>query len=280
MSANFDRNRAGERRFFDRFGPGLLRVAHRGDRACFPENTSCAFAACVGRSPMIELDVQCSADGAVMVFHDTDLARTSDAAVRAAALGQNTLILADWPLAALQQLDCGSWFLAEDPFGTLADGRANRTQLARLMPQRMPLLVDVLGWARQQRMAVNVEIKPVQPSQAAAVVSAVVGLIRGAGMADEVVISSFDFEVLRHCRDLAPEIAGAALVDAIPVDLLATLERLGVCACHPADAVTNEDLIQTLRATGFHVNVYTVNDPARQQQLFDWGATSVFTDFP
>ena len=280
MNATRGQGRAGEKRFFDRFGPGLLRVAHRGDRSCFPENTQCAFAACVGRSVMIELDVQCSADGAVVVFHDTDLARTTDAAVMAAELGQECLVLADWPLAALLHLDCGSWFVAADPFGTLANGRANRDQLVSLMPQRMPLLGDVLGWAREQRMALNVEIKPVALSHAASVVSAVVGLVRNSGMADEVVISTFDFEVLRHCRDQAPEIARAALVETVPTDLTATLDRFGVCACHLADAVIDQRLIQALRAAGFHVNVFTVNDPARQEQLFAWGATGVFTDYP
>lgn len=280
MSEGLGRDRAGKNRFFDRFGPGLLRIAHRGDRACYPENTMCAFAACVGRSPMIELDVQCSVDGAVVVFHDTSLARTTDAAFKAIELGLESLLLGDWPLAALLHLDCGSWFLTADPFCTLADGRASRVRMAGLMPQRMPLLGDVLGWAREQRMALNVEIKPVASSRAALVVSAVVGLIRGSGMVEDVVVSSFDFEVLHHCHDLAPEIASAALVETVPTDLPATLDRLGVCACHPADAITDERLIQALHAAGFHVNVFTVNDTARQQQLLAWGATGVFTDFP
>jgi glycerophosphoryl diester phosphodiesterase len=268
-------------RWFDRFGPGLLRIAHRGDRARYPENSLCAFAACSGRSPLLELDVQLCADGVPVVFHDADLARTTDAIEHAASLGQASLAVADWPWSALARLDCGSWFLAADPFGTLADGRADRDRLARLMPQRIPRLDEVLAWAASVHMALNIELKAegtVPPARLAAVV---IKQVRAANMAAEVVFSSFDLAIVACCRELAPEIARALLVEtAPPADLLAHLDRLDACACHPADAVAGPDLIQTLRSQGFHVNVFTVNDPVRQRQLQDWGATGVFTDYP
>jgi glycerophosphoryl diester phosphodiesterase len=38
--------------------------------------------------------------------------------------------------------------------------------------------------------------------------------------------------------------------------------------------------IAAIRAAGYPLAAYTVNDPARAQLLFDWGATSVFSDAP
>ncbi len=268
-------------RFFDRFGPGLLRIAHRGDRARFPENTLCAFAACAGRSPMIELDVQLAADGVPVVLHDADLGRTTDAADLAASLGQTSLALADWPSAALARLDCGSWFLTADPFATLADGLASREHLNRLMPQRIPRLAEVLAWAATVGMALNIELKTGSTVPPIRLATAAITAVRAAAMETAVIFSSFDETVLVLCRDLAPEIARAALVERRPSAAFgAQLDRLGACACHPADAVTDRDLIQLLRQNGFHVNVFTVNDPVRQRQLQGWGATGVFTDFP
>jgi glycerophosphoryl diester phosphodiesterase len=105
--------------------------------------------------------------------------------------------------------------------------------------------------------------------------------IREAGASGKVVISSFNHHYLRSCRQMAPEIATAALEeDAHPPDLVHYLQSLGVCAYHPQDALVDEALVARLRAADLHVNVFTVNDPARRQQLFRWGTTGIFTDFP
>ena len=65
-----------------------------------------------------------------------------------------------------------------------------------------------------------------------------------------------------------------------PPDLVAYLRAIGAAAYHPDDAITTRELIRTLRAAGFGINVYTVNDRKRQQELFAFGATAVFTDYP
>ncbi|MGB5231459.1 MAG: glycerophosphodiester phosphodiesterase family protein, partial [Desulfoprunum sp.] len=106
--------------FFDRFSDVHLVGAHRGFRACRPENTLSAFTASVGRCHFIETDVQICRDGIPVVFHDPTLKRTTNAAFIANKLGIKSLRLSTWDLSRLKQLDIGSWFLAADPFGTLA----------------------------------------------------------------------------------------------------------------------------------------------------------------
>ena len=266
---------------FDRLGPGPLVIAHRGDRARRPENTLCAFRACLGRSPMIEVDVQLCADGVPVVIHDHHLRRTSDAARLRPVVGAPSLLVRDWSLSQLRRLDLGSWFLAADPFGAIRDGRTDRLVLQTLMPQRILTLEELLAWAVRRRMALNIELKDQhEPSANERLATAVTRLVRAADAGQRVVLSCFNHAVLRRCRGLAPDIAIAALQeDGHPADLVAYLRTLGACAYHPADNLVDEALIRVLRAGGLHVNVFTVNDPARQRELFAWGATGVFTDW-
>jgi glycerophosphoryl diester phosphodiesterase len=106
-----------------------LNIAHRGASAYAPENTIAAFdlALTLG-ADSLEMDVQMTRDGELVVIHDAELGRTTrgSAALAPAAVSQN-----EWP--ALSCLDAGSWFndflpaYARPEFNTL----------------RVPLLEDV-----------------------------------------------------------------------------------------------------------------------------------------
>src|SRR5215475_6599931 len=93
----------------------VLVIAHRGASGTCPENTLAAFrrAQELG-AHMIELDVQLTRDGEVVVMHDWTLARTTDGRGRVASR----------TLAELRQLDAGSWFdpgYAREPVPTLRE---------------------------------------------------------------------------------------------------------------------------------------------------------------
>lgn len=268
--------------FFDQWASRPLIIAHRGYRACYPENTLCAFTQSLGRSDMIELDVQLSADGVAMVFHDDDLTRTSNAASVASELGLTSLALRDWPFASLRRLDIGSWFLAADPFGTIRHGMVDRRQLIECMPQRMQTLHEVLRWAAANHIPLNIEIKDMRnPRRNDLLAAEVVHSLRATETRNLAIVSSFNLDILRTCRQMAPEMATAALCESVhPPDLVNFLRTLGVCAYHPADAITDAPLVRTLHAVGLHVNVFTVNDPIRQRELLSFGVTGIFTDFP
>lgn len=268
-------------RFFERFAPQPLIIAHRGYRACYPENTLCAFTQSLGRCRMIELDVQLSGDGVAVVFHDSTLMRTTNAAVVARDLGLASLVLCDWQLSQLRRLDLGSWFLDADPFGTLRRGIADRTSLTSLMPQRILTLREALIWAKANNMPLNIEIKDRHEAPLDnLIVAEVIQEIRATETATQIVVSSFNHPYLRACRQLAPEIATAALqAKAHPPDLVRYLQELGVSAYHPEDGLADEALVKILHTAGLAVNVFTVNNPARQRQLFRFGVTGIFTDF-
>ena len=75
-------------------------VGHRGYSAFFPENTlrslSAAFEA---GADIVEIDLQKSSDGSVVIIHDATLDRTTN----------GTGAVADFTVAELQALDAGSW---------------------------------------------------------------------------------------------------------------------------------------------------------------------------
>src|SRR6185436_16224362 len=79
----------------------FLRIAHRGAAGTCPEHTRPAFQRAIELGvDMIELDVQLTRDGELVVLHDLELGRT----IRASGF------VRECDLAALRALDAGSWF--------------------------------------------------------------------------------------------------------------------------------------------------------------------------
>src|SRR5439155_1600574 len=162
--------------------PPLI-IAHRGASGTCPENTLVAFAraAALG-AHMIELDVQLTRDGAVVVMHDWTLERTTD----------GSGAVCDRTLAEIRGLDAGAWF-----------GSAFRGT-------RVPTLAEVLAAVG---LPVNVELKPVGDDGLEARALAVV---ESAGAPARVVLSSFDAGAVERLRAFAAEATLGGLWDAGP----------------------------------------------------------------
>jgi glycerophosphoryl diester phosphodiesterase len=259
-----------------------LIIAHRGFRACYPENTLLALHRSLGRCHMVELDVRLSRDGEVVVFHDELLIRTTDAATRAQAWGIPSLHLRHWSLCQLRRLDAGSWFIKSDPFGSLTTGLIHPKELTPLMPQPIPTLDEVLAWCGKQRIPLNIELKDLgDESENHRLAEAVINGILRRQLTDLILLSSFHHSLLRLCRRLEPSIARAALAEKRhPPQLCDYLRDLDVCAYHPHDAITDRALVSELRSAGIAVNVFTVNDQERRHQLAQFGVSGIITDYP
>jgi glycerophosphoryl diester phosphodiesterase len=267
---------------FDRPASRPLIIAHRGYRACSPENTLLAFDRSLGRCDMVELDVRLSQEGEVVIIHDDSLERTSDAQVVASRQGIGSLQLRDWPLTRLRDLDMGSWFVRTDPFGTLSSGLVDAGDLHAHMPQRILTLDELLRWSLKANLPLNIELKDLgNRRDNLRLAEAVIARIHRAQSGHLLLLSSFNHQLLVDCWSLAPKIAYAALQGGgHPPELLAYLQNLGVCAYHPEDAITDGTLVSMLRSAGVAVNVFTVNDPRRMRQLHDFGVTGIVTDYP
>ena len=108
-------------------------IAHRGlHGAGIPENSMAAFAAAVEAGYAIELDVQRTADGKLMVFHDKTLRRMCG--VKGALYKTKSAALARLPLQ-----------------GT-GEGIPYLLDVLRLVRGRVPLVIEVKTWGKYREI--------------------------------------------------------------------------------------------------------------------------------
>ena len=122
----------------------------------------------------------------------------------------------------------------------------------------------------------NVEIKPVPGMEADTgrrVARACARLPSGS-----VLLSSFSVEALREARQAEPQLPRGLLVEAVPADWRAQLDELGAVALHAKASLLTAAQASAVKAAGFGLMVYTVNDPEQARQLFAIGVDAICTD--
>ncbi|NQS71184.1 MAG: hypothetical protein HQQ73_03335 [Desulfobulbaceae bacterium] len=266
--------------------PRMRIIAHRGFRGCYPENTRSAFAASLGRSHMVELDVRLSLDGEVVVFHDDTLGRCSNAALIGPQFGLTSLRVDQWRLDQLRLLDLGSWFV---PFSG-KDGVAAPLLPRGKVPQSyqswgrevLPTLAETLAWAKAYRMPLNIELKEQgEGGKNETLVRHTIRQVFAAGCLDLVLLSSFSQQMLALCRCLAPLLSRALLhAGTAPSDLFARLRAIDACAYHPEHSSVNAGLVYALRQQDYSVHAWTVNEPQQALFLQQCGVNGLITDYP
>jgi glycerophosphoryl diester phosphodiesterase len=167
----------------------LQLVAHRGGSALAPENTLAAFRNAL-RYPIdaVELDVQMSHDGHVIVFHDSTVDKLTN--------GSGNIL--DLDFASLRSLNAAAHYPGGWP-----------------EPQRIPTLREVLDLVKGRAM-VSIEIKRSKRNgvfgRYPQLAPSVINDVRAAGMLDQVLIISFDWSVLPELKALEPGVPVGALV--------------------------------------------------------------------
>lgn len=284
----------------------MLNIAHRGARNVAPENTIEAIekAAQLG-ADAVEIDVQLTADGCVVVIHDDDFVRCTDARRRFPDC--MPWRVSDFEAADIRLLDAGGWFADElakpaperqSWLRSLTDDERNAfirpDDLAHYASGtvRVPLLSECLQSCKRLGLALHIELKVI-PRFYPGLAEKVVEHVRESGMQDAVVVSSFDHWQLSRIAKLAPGARTAVLSsDRLhhPAEYLA---RLGASAYNPGccgdydtvgfGAITGQldhETISEVRAAGYDVYVWTENDPERMGRLIDAGVSGIFTDYP
>ncbi len=234
-------------------------VAHRGASSTFPENTFAAFDGAVDAgADMIELDVRCTMDNALVVRHDSHVP------------------LARGGSANVHEL-------------TLDDIRRNDSDEGHDERTRTPTFDEVLHLLHG-RIALDVEIKniPGDPGydggreQAA---EQVVKLLDQLGFEGPVLITSFNPVAVARVRDLEPALATGLLSpkDADLGSALRVAQGHGHRFVLPqADAVEagGEGFVRECHDAGVLVGTWTVDDPRRIARLYAMGVDAVATNDP
>ena len=212
---------------------------------------------------MIELDVTITKDRRIVVIHDDTLDRTTNGSGR----------VSDTSFPALRALDAGAWF---DP---------------AFAGERVPLLSKVLD-AVGGRLRVNIEIKGWslrgETYRGATIETEVASLVRERGLSDSVIVSSFNPSALARMRRVAPELQRALLFAGRASGPLGPALVIGLWAralarahaLHPRAAAIDARWVKRMRARGFRVNVWTVDEPEEMRRMISAGVDGIITDYP
>lgn len=246
--------------------PPVTIIAHRGASGHAPENTLAAFQRAVEMgADIVELDLQLTADGRLVVLHDDTVDRTTN--------GRGSVL--DLSLAEIKALDAGYGFAVaagEFPF--------------RGAGLTVPTLEEVLE--AFPTAALNLEMKaPAGPP----IADALAAVLRRYRAEDRVLVASFNPEILRRFRELMPGVpTSLAENEARTFYLLhrVFLDRWyrspGVALQVPewsgAIHVVTPSFIAAARRLGLKVHVWTVNDPGDMRRLVDLGVDGIITAFP
>jgi glycerophosphoryl diester phosphodiesterase len=225
-------------------------IAHRGASGHAPENTFAAFERAVQLgAKFIETDLQLTRDAQFVAIHDAYLDRTTNGR---GAVHEHTL-------AELRQLDAGKWFDRE------------------FMDQRIPMLAEILQFARKQDVVFYLEIKY---RSAWGMEQTLAGQLAKAENAARTIVISFDAATLSSLRRLEPAIMTGLLVENGKSDpLKAALDAGARQLCPKVDLVTPE-LVERAHRADLQVVTWTVNDPHEMRAAMDAGVDGIMTDLP
>lgn len=221
--------------------------AHRGYRALYPENTLLAFekaleTPCYG----IELDVQMTCDGKLVIIHDEKVDRTTN----------GTGLISEKTFAEVRQLNAGQG-------------------------QTIPTLDEYFALVQNAPIVTNIELKN-NIVEYPHLEEKVLEAITANGLADKVLVSSFNHSAVLRMKALAPNMPCAFLCGAsFNLDEIEQkMKQSGVEYFNPPLAVLNEDMLQDLQRRGLRCNVWTVNEPADILRMKEGGMAGIFSDDP
>ncbi len=224
--------------------PRPLVIAHRGDSAHRPENTLASFASAleIGAS-LVELDVQLTADGHVVVLHDPTVDRTTD--------GRGDV--RRMTLAEVRALSAGY----AERFGAAWSG------------ERVPTLAEVLTLVHERaRIMIEIKKESVSDDADGGVEARTVAEIRRQGLADRVALISFEHRALLRCRELAPEIARGHLFGrTAPGDMVLAARDAGCGIVMPHKGQLSETVADRVHEAGLKLATWVVDEPEELKRL-------------
>lgn len=226
----------------------VLVAAHRGDSINAPENTVASIDSMApGIADLTEFDVQVTADGALVLMHDTTVDRTTD----------GTGSVASMTLAAIQALDAGSWFSSA------------------FIGEPVPTLAAAINAAITNGIEPLIERKT---GDAAVYHAEFVAL---ALTPNDFRVISFNAAFLNELDTLNPAYRlGLLGSDAITQAVIDQAKANGADFLSWNNGAVDQAAVDLVYANGMELMVWTINDAGRMQELIDLGVGGITTDNP
>jgi glycerophosphoryl diester phosphodiesterase len=244
----------------------FLVIAHRGGRSLGPENTVHTFKQAIELgADVLEMDLQTSSDGALVILHDREVNRTTN--------GKGAVD--SFALSELKKLDAGFRWSPDN----------SKSFPLRNKGVTIPTLSEVFKAFPDTR--INIEIKSSQINT----IQNLCRTIRDNAMSEKVMVACFDSGKLGEFRSVCPEVAtSAGAFEAVLFYWLqwAHLESayspgaqaLQVPEAYGQRRIATRRFFDAAHARNMRVHVWTVNDIESMQRLIDLGADGIMTDYP
>jgi glycerophosphoryl diester phosphodiesterase len=260
--------------------------AHRGGRGLMPENTIPAMLDAIDRGvTTLEMDLQLTRDGQVVVSHDptfnANFVTTPEGDTLTSAAAKK-IVLHQLSYDSIAKYDVGLKFNHEFP---------RQKKVSAVKPLLSVLLDSTEAYAKAKGRTIhyNIEIKSrsagdgIYYPDLAGFVDAAMQVIRRKGMADKVVIQSFDTRALQLLHSKYPQYALSYLIDAkekrSPNQLI---DALGFkpAILSPNSALVTPEMINNCHQQKLKVIPWTVNDLEEIRKLKKMGVDGIITDYP
>lgn len=221
-------------------------TAHRGSSKYYPENTMPAFIEAKNNgAEFIELDVQETQDGKVIVIHDTNFKRTC-------GVDKNTW---EMSLDEVKELDAGIY----------KDKKFKGT--------RVPTLEEVIIFAKENNIKLNIEIKPTGHEKT--LEANVIELIDKYDFKDSSLVASQDYQVLEKVKEIDSSI-NTLYVMSIAIGDIMEFKAADNFSLEASNI--NTSLVKKVHKGGKSLYVWTINTEENIKKMIDLKVDNIITD--
>lgn len=241
-------------------------IAHRGGAAIWPENTLYALQQAAGIGvDIIEMDVRRTADGVLVLMHDSSVERTTNGI---GTVGQLTL-------AELQRLDA-AYHWSDD---------GGKTYRYRNQDITVPTITEVFSALPEVRM--NIEMKTAQPALA----TTLCALIHKHDTNERLLVTAFSQVFLQQFRSVCPGVATSASQEELMAFFALNLAFLGPIYSPEFNSlqvpeqrngirVLTPGFVRAAHDRGLEVHAWKIDDESDVQRMRKLGVDGIITDYP
>lgn len=228
--------------------------AHRGFSGYYPENTMLAFQKVAEETVAdgIELDIQLTKDGEIVIMHDEMLDRTTN----------GSGWLKDHTLEELKMLSVG-------------------VNVKGFFPrQTIPTLREYFTWLKTTKLITNIELKT-SYFEYEGIEEKLIAMVKEFGLEDQIWYSSFNHYTVARIKKLMPEAKCGLLTDTWLMNIGEYAASQGAASVNARTYFcTKEGVAADLHAHNIALQAWTPNDAEMMQELVDAGVDVLITNYP
>lgn len=226
-------------------------IGHRGAAGFAPENTLASLREAFEKGiKYVEIDIQRSKDGVLLLMHDRYVNRTTN--------GNGKVADMDW--SVLQTLDAGSKFSP------------------KYRGEKIPSLEDALQLVRQANGVLVIEVK--YPSHYSNLAKELDVFIRTKNASQYVIVMSFNIRFISELAHLKPDYPLGCLYIYPPRPKASELSFVTFVSVNWRSIYFFSKRLQNLQNQGIITWVWTVNSKKRADSIVHKGIQGIVTDFP